>query len=422
MIGSKKSGGNKNSLIAIVSSDQAYEEIQQIAAQLDKIQSSVKKTEDTLRDAAKLVNGSADVVIIEADLANPDSDAVLKQLCQYVSQKGSLIVLAENATPATTRAMFKAGVNDVLSLPLDRQDLLQSLESAFGALVDKQQGFRPAGKVITFMKCGGGAGSTTLATNVANYLMTGGKTKKSKSEKSTMPLPTVAVFDFDVQFGTVAVSLNVEGRSTILDARRAEDRLDSSLLASAMLHHKSGLNILASPDEIVPFTAFNSDFIEQIIDIGRAMFDYVIIDMPHAWTSWTHTVADHSDVIVPVLKANVEQVHNVQKVLIGLDHLKISREKSLLAVNHVPKGMSTNERIAQIKKITKRPVAVIHEDTKTNMSARDRGAMLSEISTKSATTKDIAKCAEQILKHLSNQNTVSAPILQTGDSDLSLHL
>jgi len=419
MFSKKSDQDTARSLIAIVSSEQAHEEIRFITAKLPEVTSSIKKTDDTLRDGSELVNGSADVVIIEADLSDPNSEPVLKDLCQYVSQNGSLIVLASNATPASTRAMFKAGVNDVISLPLDRKDLLMSLESAFGALAARKGGLQSRGKVITFTKCGGGSGATTLATNVASALINGGKSKKERAKDKNFVAPSVAIFDFDVQFGTVAVGLNSSGRASILDARRAEDRLDASLLEASMQKHSSGLNILASPEEIVPFTAFSSEFFEQIIGIARAMFDYVIIDMPQAWTSWTHSVFDESDVIVPVMKANVENVHNAQKVLIGLDHLKVSRDKSIIVVNSVSKGMTDNDRITQIKKITDRPIVQVREDQKANKIARDRGALLSEVASNSSTTKDIAKCAEKIIQHLNKMVTTAAPTASHSGASLT---
>ena len=415
--------GKSNSLIAILASDQAHEEVKSVVAKLPQVATSIKKTDDTLRDAAKLVNGSADVVIIEADLSDPKSEDVLNQLCQYVSQSGFLIVLAQNITPASTRALFKSGVNDVLSLPLDRSDFLMSLESAFGSLLEKKQsGQKAQGKVITFMKCGGGAGATTIATNMAHTLIAGGSTKKFMKKEVSKEIPRVAVLDLDVQFGTIALGLNVEGRSNILDARRAEDRLDASLLQASMRTHSSGLKILSSPEEIVPFTAFSGEFFEQIIEIARSQYDYIFIDLPQAWTSWTHAVLEQSDIIIPVLKANVEHVQNAQKILIGLDHMKIGREKTILAVNQVAKGLSSNDRIAQIKKITDRPLLQIREDQKTNVSARDRGMLLANVSASSATTKDIVRATEVMLKHLKEHQSDTAPNAMVGDDQLEEHV
>jgi pilus assembly protein CpaE len=408
--------GKSNSLIAILASEQAHEEVKSAVAKLPQVATSIKKTDDTLRDAAKLVNGSADVVIIETDLADPKSTSVINHLCEYVSQSGFLIVLAENATPASTRTLFKAGVNDVLLLPLDRSEFLASLESAFGSLLKKQNvSLQVKGKVITFMKCGGGAGSTTVATNFAHALISGASSKKSKKNEVSLNVPSVAILDLDVQFGTVALGLNIEGRSSILDARRAEDRLDASLLAASMRSHKSGLKILASPDEIVPFTAFSGEFFERIIEISREMYDYIIIDLPQAWTSWSHAVLDQSDIIVPVLKPNVENVHNTQKILLGLEHMKISKENTILVVNQVAKGLSHHDRIAQIKKITGRPIVQIREDQKTNTSARDRGMLLAEISTSSVATKDILSGKDAIIKHLNSLQSGSAPTVAAGN-------
>ena len=415
--------GKSNSLIAILSSDQAHDEVKSVVAKLPKVATSIKKTEDTLRDAQELVNGSADVVILEADLANPRSTTVIEQLCEYVSQSGFLIVLAENATPASTRVLFKAGVNDVLPLPLDRMEFLASLESAFGTLLERQTaGVVTKGKVITFMKCGGGAGTTTIATNFAHALVSRTSSKKLLKKSTNKGPARVAVFDLDIQFGTVALSVNVEGRTSILDARRAEDRLDPSLLTASMRTHKSGMKILASPDEIVPFTAFSGEFFEQILDISRSMFDYIIIDLPQAWTSWTHSVLDQSDIIVPVLKPNVEHVHNAQKILIGLDHLKIGRDKTYLLINQVAKGLAHSDRVAQIKKITDRPMAQIREDSKTNTSARDRGMLLADVSNNSVVVKDIVSSKDAILKHMDNLHNLYAPKADADDGQFDEHL
>ena len=415
--------GKSNSLIAILSSDQAHEEVKSVVAKLPQVATSIKKTDDTLRDAAELVNGSADVVNIEADLDDPNSHDVLNQLCKYVSQSGFLIVLAENVTPASTRVLFKSGVNDVLPLPLDRAEFLLSLESAFGSILKQQHSaIQAKGKVISFMKCGGGVGATTIATNFAHTLITGGRPKKLKKNDVPVTIPRVAFLDLDVQFGTAALGLNLEGRSSIVDARRAEDRLDISLLLASMRSHSSGLNILASPDEIVPFTAFTGDFFDEIIEFCRSLFDYTIIDLPQAWTSWTHTVLDQSDVIVPVLKPNVENVHNAQKILNGLDHMKIGRDKTILAINQVAKGLAHSDRIGQIKKITDRPIIQIRDDQKTNTSARDRGMLLANVAANAPSTKDIILGTEKILKHLNERQSAPALGAEVVDDNYENHL
>jgi len=410
MFGNKSNSQDK-SLIAIVSSEHVRDELQFITAKLDDVSSALKFTEDTLRDARDLVNGSADIVIVEADLSNPESANVIQKLNDYVSQNGSLIVLAENVTPANTRQMFKMGVNDVLELPVTRDELLKSLESAFGDQIKKQQNFEKAGQVITLMKSGGGVGATTLATNLAHGLMADGQPKKTKFGKKSkvVALPRVAIFDFDIQFGNVAVSLNMDTRTSILDVRKAEDRLDAELLAATIRPHESGLNVLSSPSDIVPFEAFSPDFFAQLIQIARAMFDYVIIDMPQAWTEWTQAILDQSDLIVPVLTPSVEHVHNCQKILQGLDHLKVSRKKSLVIINKITKGVAAKDRIAQIKKVMERDIALMRDDQKVHLEARDRGVLLHEISGNSGTLKNLSQCRSTILEKLQETRADISP-------------
>jgi len=399
------------SLIAIISSDQANSEIEFISGKLPEIKTSIKQTDDTIKHANQLVNGSADVVIIEADLSNQDSEHVLRKLCDYVSQSGSLIVLARNVTPANTRMLFKCGVNDVLSLPINRNELLQSLESAFGEQAKKDN--RPhRGKVITLLKSGGGVGSTTLATNLG-YQLLGKETEKTSTfgrKKKVPPQKQVVILDFDVQFGTVGLSLNIDSRMDILDIRKAEDRFDASLLSSTFQTHKSGLNLLTAPEEIVPFEAFEPEFFDKLLNITQAMFDYVIIDMPQAWTNWTQIVLAKSDLVIPVTTPSVENISNLQKMLSAMDHMKISSGKQLVIINKISKGIASKNRIAQIQKLIERPTGLMREDTKIHIEARDRGELLHSISGSAGTIKNISQCSEKLITHFKSQRTTKRPL------------
>lgn len=417
-----RSQESSKSLIAIVTSEQARSEIQFIMAKLPEVNAAIKLTENTLQDSATLVNGSADVVIIEADLSDPNSIDVLKRLCNYVSRSGSLIVLAENVTPANTRLLFKSGVNDVLSLPINRNELLLSLESAFGEQVKNHKEFEKSGKVITFVKCGGGVGATTMATNIGHQLMLGTKAKTSGNKRKDDPTPQgrVAIFDFDIQFGTVGLSLNVDNKTDILDVRKAEDRLDASLLNATIRQHESGLNILSSPEEIVPFDAFSPEFFEELIGISKAIFDYIVIDMPQAWTDWTQTVLAHSDLVLPVLTPSVENVHNGQKILQALAHMKIKRDSELVLINRISKSLGVKNRVAQIQKLTDRPTILMREDVKTHSVARDRGVLLHNVSRSAGTLKNLTQCTQKIVKHLQMQGENTGRSTHENDANTSI--
>jgi|GEM_PF-2176948 len=397
------------SVIAIVKTEQAVQEIEFLKEEFQNFDITLKRTETTMQDARQMVNGGADIVIVEADLNDPDREQILTELCAQISPFGALIIIAEDITPQDTRALFKAGISDVLSLPMDRTEFVKSLNSIHGGQSQSAYQAPKTGKVITLMKCGGGVGTKTLAANIAHQLMTGSHVNsKSRRQTDLEPRPRVAVFDFDVQFGNVAFGLNLDNRTSILDVRKAEDRLDASLLSSAIRIHKSGLSILASPEEIVPLTAFSSEFFEQVINISRMMFDYIVIDMPQTWTGWTHSVLAASDLIIPTLTTNIEHVHNTQKILSGLDKLEIAPEKTVIIVNKIQRKFSVRERLKQIKKITDRPTILFYDDLKPRLEAQDKGALYYEVSSNARLMKTLAKATQKILDALTSQSVTPA--------------
>ena len=386
---------NVKSLIAIVCSDQAHAEIAAIDFKSADLDAKIKKTDDIFRDGKSLVNGSADVVIVEADLTDSRSDALLRNLCHYVSQDGAMIVISSNPTAQQMRQLFKMGINDVLSLPLSETDVFNSIQGAIDEQSKRSTGAKP-GKVISVIKCGGGAGATTLTANLAHQFMTSSNIKKGGVAKKS----SVAVFDFNVQFGTLALSLDVKARTSILDAMQAETRLDADLLASTMQTHESGLRILPSPEDIVPLTAFDSKLFENLIGLGRSMYDYTFIDMPQAWTKWTHAVLSRSDMILIVMCPTVEHTNNGLKLTKGLNHLDIDPEKLLVVINKVGKGMSVKERVSQIEKTTKKSTVVVRNDDALHKTARDRGKLIAKLHGSGATIKDFNLVCSKIWQQI----------------------
>jgi len=360
------------SLLAIVSSPSVRESVEKITTAMPGLDLKVKKPDDTLKNGGKLVNGSADLVLIEVDLDDDRCEAALDKLCNYVGISGSLIVVAEDPTPAQIRNLFKMGISDVLSMPLSQNDLQQSVQSLLGK-APQIRGRPAAGRLISLTNCGGGAGATTLATNLAHAI-------SSRRKKLSATAPKTLVIDLDLQFGVVATSLNAEGKTTLLDLIKSEERMDASLVLATVRKVSEDMDILAAPDGIVPLSAVSVDFLEKLIEMARTIYDYIILDLPQNWTGWSTKALSQSDMIIPVLTPTVEHVQNAQKIMEGLDNLQVERGKSFFIINRVSKGLSHKDRIRKIDSVLKRPTFTIADDPKPHILARNTGDLLANVS------------------------------------------
>jgi len=82
----------------------------------------------------------------------------------------------------------------------------------------------------------GGVGTSTVALNIAVQLA-------MQTKRSTL------LVDLARPFGQISLMLDLEPRFTILDALERIERLDERLLAGMTMRHKSGVEVLAGPQQ-----------------------------------------------------------------------------------------------------------------------------------------------------------------------------
>ena len=397
----KKDDGPERGLLAIVSSAETRSALEKLGTVMPGLDLSIKQTDDTLQNGGTLVNGSADIVLIEVDLDDERHEQALAKLCSYVGISGSLIVVADDPSSDQIRNLFKMGVNDVLSKPINQKDLSQTVQTLLGKA--PQIRVRPAaGRVISLVKCGGGAGATTLATNLAHNI-------SSRRKKLSATAPKTLVIDLDVQFGVVATSLNVKGKTSLLDLVKAENRMDASLILATARKVTDDLDVIAATDGIVPMSAITNEFLGSLLEMASTIYDYIVLDLPTNWTGWTTKALAVSDLIIPVMQPSVEHVQNAQKVLEGLDNLQIVRTKTFFILNRVSKGLAAKDRVKKIESVIKRPIFTFIDDPKPHILARDTGELLHSVAGGAAYSKLIGQCVDKILAQMNSITSEKDP-------------
>ena len=384
------SNNKRTTLLSIIQQSDLSKTIELAAANFPDLSSQVKIAKDSLTDSGKLVNGSADIVLVEANLQDRRAMFAIKKLSQYVGVSGSLIVLSRNANASSVRDLFQLGVSDVLELPINETELSKAIASIIKS--PKKLGVKASGRVISLLKSGGGAGATMLAVNIANNI-------SSRQKVLSSVAPKTLVIDLDPQFGTVASVCGASGRVSILDLIKAGDEFDSSLVESVVRPVTDNMDVIASPSEILPLSSISSEFLKRLLTIAQANYDYVIMDHSQNWSSTTATALTMSDVILPVTLPCVEHANSTVAMLSSLTDMNIEREKVLVVHNRV-KGMVHADRVNSIDKMTRRPSVTILEDTKVHIQARNLGKLLSDVGGSKGQRKAIAKLVDRVLEIL----------------------
>jgi pilus assembly protein CpaE len=128
----------------------------------------------------------------------------------------------------------------------------------------------------------------------------------------------VCLVDLDLQFGTVALQLDLQPSDALLALARAS-KLDATLLADSLVEHGSGPRVLTAPSAPLPLEALRPAGVSALLELVRAEFDFVVIDLPVALTCWTNTVLSHSDLVYLVTQLNVPAVRQLRRLLDTLE-------------------------------------------------------------------------------------------------------
>jgi pilus assembly protein CpaE len=159
-------------------------------------------------------------------------------------------------------------------------------------------------QIYTFLPAAGGVGVTTLAIQTALSLL-GGKGNAA----------SVSLIDLDFQHGTCIDYLDLEPRLDLSEIEPRPERLDRHLLEVMLSHHKSGLAVIAAPNRPAEMRSFDPLVVTRILDLVSANFDYVVIDMPRTWFSWTDSVLQGSNKLFIVSEMTVPGLRLAKQLL-----------------------------------------------------------------------------------------------------------
>jgi pilus assembly protein CpaE len=196
-------------------------------------------------------------------------------------------------------ASAKAGPREVIDIiARHRQDGSASSTPASSAAIA-----RPV--TIAFVPSAGGVGNSTLAIELAIYLMAHKKPRQRK----------ICIVDLDFQTSHVCDYLDSAPRLLIKDFSADHGRLDEHLLETFTTHHDSGVDVFAAPRSKFPSEDLNIDALDALFNIITKRYDLIFIDHPLNWFSWTPQVVAASDAAVITGTNTIPSLRQISETL-----------------------------------------------------------------------------------------------------------
>jgi pilus assembly protein CpaE len=292
---------NKVRVIALTPDEGLEQSLRTTFGASGKIDLSVVKG-DLRALEANFSAGDASVVIIDLDAGNADEFAALQRLMNRIGRWPPVIVVTEGFNAEVGRRLVQMRVADFLVKPVDGIDLVRACARVAQGPVDDE--VREA-EIFTFLPAAGGVGVTTLAIQTAMTLLNSGPRGGVKT----------CLVDLDFQHGACADYLDLEPRLDLNEIEPRPERLDRQLLEVMLSQHSSGLAVIAAPNRPAEMRSFDPNVVTRLLDLVSSHFDYVVIDMPRTWFSWTDNVLTGSNRLFIVSEMTVPGLRHAKKLM-----------------------------------------------------------------------------------------------------------
>ena len=262
-----------------------------------------------------------DIVLMDINMPILDGIAATEAISCGIAGCAIIIMSVQGEQEYLRQAMV-AGAREYIVKPFTSDELISSIYRVYDLEQRRQVKLQgelqdtPGGEVITVFSTKGGVGKSTIAVNLGVSL----------SQEFGF---SVAIVDLDLQFGDVAVLLNLIPRQTISDLAAEMNHLDEELLESYLVRHGSGVRVLAAPSRPEYAELVSAELVEKVIKILQDCYDYVIIDTPGLFTDSSMVALDYSQQILLILSLDLPTLKNNK---LGLEALNSLNHKDKIKV------------------------------------------------------------------------------------------
>ena len=284
---------------------------------------NIAQLEKALHDRAGRVN----VVILGPNLPTEDAYSVARRM-QTSAPDVSIILIANALTADVFQQAMRNGIRDVLPSAFTAAQLGEAIARADNLSTQIKGAtasvVAPSAasdhKVVTVFSSKGGCGKSFVSSNLAVAL-------------SNATGEEVAMIDLDLQFGDLAIMLQLFPARTIFDAAQNLERLDAEALRGYLTPHRGKVFLLAAPLEPGLSETISADAVAKIIRLLKESFKFVVVDTPPSFTDHVLAALDESDECVLMTSMDVPSIKNMKLSLQTLQLLGFGRERIRLVLN-----------------------------------------------------------------------------------------
>jgi pilus assembly protein CpaE len=365
---------------AFVEDDESRTVVEQVVRDLVIPHASV--TRGSIRTAIKTLGQKRSPKTLIVDLCKselPLSD--INELAEVCEPGVTVIAIGDRNDVGLFRELLNSGVSDYLVKPLTPTLVQRALLASADGDTRSRQTAR-LGRLVATIGARGGVGATMLATSMA-WTIANRRRRR------------VALLDLDLQFGSVALSLDLEPTHGLREALENASRIDTLYLERSMTQHSDSLYVLSSEEELADDMPRDPQALSMLISELRNKFHYLIVDLPRTLTGESHEVLKEATHLVLVTDLSLvgmrDTLRLVQLAMQGNAACQIT-----IVANRVGEYRQGEIAAAEFEKAVGRKIdLVIPFDAKSVTAAMNIGKPVA------STSKSVAASVDRLIDTLS---------------------
>jgi len=244
------------------------------------------------------------VVIVDIGESSQPLSAMLSLTAAFTDET-HLIGIGEINDIALYRELTEAGVTDYLVKPVTEKALAAALSRSEEVKVEAAP--KPQispGEVHKIIVVGarGGVGASTTAVNLAWIFA------EEKGMKT-------ALVDLDLEFGTIALSLDLEPTRGLREALETPARIDNLFISSATAKLSDNLSIMATEENLSHGHSFSPNPVEVLFETLAHEHGCIVVDLPRALYSVRDQVLNEATHVILVTELSLPALRDSIRLL-----------------------------------------------------------------------------------------------------------
>jgi pilus assembly protein CpaE len=378
-----KSSSSKTNVLVVTADTVFEEQARATFATAPQIELSVLNGPLSVNES-KITGEDLTVIVVDFDPAHEPELAALTRMMGRLNGWPPVVAITPSFDKEIARQLLQMRVADFLVKPVQPVELVRTCARVVqtpgpAAAVDQAEA-----QIFTYLPAVGGAGVTTLAIQTALLLLNTGSGKIR---------PATCLVDLNFQHGACADYLDLEPRLELKEIEHRPERLDRQLLEVMTAYHGSGLAVIAAPNRPAEMRSFDPDMVTRLLDLVSSHFNYVVIDMPRTWFSWTDSVLLGSNRLFIVSEMTVPGLKHAKQLVAAISERLGETTRPQVIINRFEQRLfGSGLRKSDVEQaIGKDFVAAIPNNYALVREAIDRGVPLDEVKAGNKITTELRK-------------------------------